>query len=549
MVRRLTMNIVVSLLGILLLVSPITGITVSDDLTRLKKQQSTAPGEIIALSCSDPFPTLGQPVHLVISLRGTSRTRYNETITVTDEFSGFVMTRGDMKWISGTLTITEMTLTIGNLPRYTRKIPWYPSVVGNHTFHVTAGTSPEKQLNISVGFDVEGIITPSLGCPTIITKANTNQLPITLSEERAITEERARVTQVTLHAIDGSNSYDLSTSSSTWSTWVETGEDIVEDDFIVSYDVDAIPEGFYNLSVNTTKNNYSWPHAIKISTMQPTEYTVVQLSDVHIGKYSNFVNKKKELIRVFTYLNDHIHPDFVLLSGDSVDWYNQRYKRNVYLDLQEAILTSHSPVFTIPGNHERYSNSLLFLYFPFTNLTPYHRYLNPINDYSVQYGNLNFVFLDSGYEYSRWEIQPKIWSQTPEGSGLTNTQMWLLETIWGNHQMNQVIIMHHPAVNDVNDTGFGALPNDLPSGNNECIALNRGAFITYCITNNVSLILTGHTHENHVFTALGKETENYSAWPLFVQTDSATLKPQNNGGRIIQIKNSTILKYEFHPFQ
>jgi predicted MPP superfamily phosphohydrolase len=542
------MKIIVSLLGIFLLVSPITGITVSDDPTSFKKQESAFHGEIISLSCTDPFPTLGQPVNLVITLRGTSGTRYNETITVTDEFSGFVMTGSDMEWISGTLTISEMTMTIGNLPRYTRKIPWFPSVVGNHTFHVTTGTSPEKQLNVSVGFDVEGIIAPTLGCPTLIFKENTNLFAVTLSEERSITEEPAQISKVTLHTVDGTTSYHLSNHLTEWNTWIKTGVDIVEDDLILSYDIDTIPEGFYNISVITTKNNYSWPHAIKIRTTQPTEYTIVQLSDVHIGKYSNFVNKKKELIRVFTYLNDHIHPDFVIISGDSVDWYNQRCKRNVYLDLQEAILTSHSPVFTVPGNHERYSNSLLFLYFPFTNLTPYHRYLNPLSDYSVQYGNMNFMFLDSGYEYSRWEVQPKIWNQTPEGSGLTNTQMWLLETIWGNHQMNQVIIMHHPAVNDVNDTGFGALPNDLPSGNNECIALNRGAFITFCIANNVSLVLTGHTHENHVFTALGKETENYSAWPLFVQTDSATMKPRNNGGRIIQIKNSTILNYEYHPF-
>jgi hypothetical protein len=159
------------------------------------------------------------------------------------------------------------------------------------------------------------------------------------------------------------------------------------------------------------------------------------------------------------------------------------------------------------------------------------------------------VFLDSGYEYSRWEIQPKIWNLSPEGSGLTNTQMYLLENTYGSGQMNQMIIMHHPAVSDTNDTGLGALPNDLPSGNNECIALNRGAFITYCLENNVSLVLTGHTHKNHVFTSLGKETTNDTAWPLFIQTDSATLNRQNNGGRIIRIQNSAIVSYEYLPFQ
>ena len=268
---------------------------------------------------------------------------------------------------------------------------------------------------------------------------------------------------------------------------------------------------------------------------------------LHIGKYSSFVNKKKELIRLFTYINEVIHPAFVILSGDSVDWYNQKSTRNVYADLQEALLTSTSPVYTVPGNHERYSNSLLFLYFPFTNLTPYHRFLTPLNDYSLHYGNMNFVFLDSGYEYSRWEIQPQIWNTTPEGSGLTNTQMYLLENILGANQMNQIIIMHHPAVSGTNDTGLGALPNNLPSGNNECIAFNRAEFITYCLGNNVSLVLSGHTHKNHVFTFLGKETINNTAWPLFVQTRSATLSRQDNGGRIIQIQNRSCSQLRASP--
>jgi predicted MPP superfamily phosphohydrolase len=440
-------------------------------------------------------------------------------------------------------------MNIGKLPRYTKKIAWYPSVVGNHTFHVVAGTFPEKQLNVSVGFDVEGIMSPSLGCPSIIIKKNTNQFAVTISEERNTTEEPAQILQVELQIIDGTTHYHLDNHTTTWHTWIKTGTNRLEDELIVSYNIDSIPDGFYNISVTTTKENYAWPHAVKIMSTEPTEYTVVQLTDIHIGKYANFVNKKKELIRLINYLNENVHPDFVILSGDSVDWYNQKSHRNVYVDLQEALLSCKVPVFTTPGNHERFGNSLLFLYTPFTNLTAYHRFLTPLSDYSFEYGGVNFVFLDSGYEYSRWEIQPQIWNPTPEASGLTSTQLYLLENTWGVNQMNQIITMHHPAVNDKNDTGLGALPNDLPSGNNDCIAFNRGAFITYCFANNVSLILTGHTHENHVFTTLGKETNNYSAWPLFVQTDSATMNGQNNGGRVVHIKNSVVLNYEYVPFR
>jgi predicted MPP superfamily phosphohydrolase len=541
------MKKIAALFGIILLLFPVSSIATSDQNVIFGATELATPGEIIAFSCSQLYPTLGEPVYLFITVEGKAKERFNETIVVTDEFSGFVAVTGEMTWFSGNVTISYFNMTVGKLPRYIQKILWYPSVVGNHTFHLTAGASPEKQFATNVGFDVEGIITPSLGCPSIISKDNMNQISVTISEERSITEEPAQIEKVTLQSIDGTSSYPLENQLEKWSTWIKVGSDIVEDDMIVSYDIESIPEGFYNITVITTTANYSWPHAVQIINTEPAEYTVVQLSDIHIGKYSNFVNKKKELIRLFTYINENIHPEFVILTGDSVDWYNQKSKRNVYADLQEAILHSDSPVYTIPGNHERYANSLLFLYYPFTNLTPYHRFLNPLNDYSLHYGTMNFVFLDSGYEYSRWEIQPQIWNTTPEGSGLSNTQMYLLENIWGAPQMNQMIIMHHPAVADTNDTGFGALPNDLPSGNNECIAFNRGLFITYCLENNVSLVLGGHTHKNHVFTSLGKETTNDTAWPLFVQTGPATMSRQNNGGRIIQIQNNDVVSYEYVP--
>jgi predicted MPP superfamily phosphohydrolase len=543
------MKEIAALLSILLLIFPAWSVSTVGTGAVIRKAEPTYLGEIIAVSCSDPYPTLGQTLYLLVTVQGNSDQRFNETVVVTDEFNGLVATTGETTWCSGNATEKQINITVGKLSHYTKKIAWYPSVVGNHTFHVVAGAFPEKQLNISVSFDVEGIIAPSLGCPSIIIKSDTNQMGLTISEERNTSEEPAQILQVELQNIDSSTYYQVENNSALWRTWIKAGTDILEDELIASYTIDSIPDGFYNISVTTTKGNYSWPHAVKIQNTKPSEYTVVQLTDIHIGKYSNFINKKKELIRLFTYLNDNIHPDFVILTGDSVDWYNQKSRRNVYADLQEAILSSDSPVYTTPGNHERYGNSLLFLYFPFTNLTPYHRFLNPLSDYSVTYGNMNFVFLDSGYEYSRWEIKPQIWNPTPEGSGLTSTQMYLLEHAWGNDQMNQIISMHHPAVNDENDTGIGAVPNNLPSGNNECIAHNRGAFITYCLTKNVSLVLTGHTHENHVFTADGKETSNYSAWPLFVQTDSATLSGQENGGRVVSIKNSTVISYEYLPFQ
>jgi len=537
---------ILTIVFVLILVSNISAFSAEQT---LGTTASSAPGEILAVTCSDPYPTLGEPVNLMISVEGNAGERFNETIIVTDEFHGLIAANGDMTWDSGDVTISQTIMTIGRLPTYTKKIAWYPCVVGNHTFHVRTQSSPEQQCNVSVGFDVEGIIAPSFGCPRIISKNTTDELSVTISEKRNNTEEPLHLLQVELQIVDGTSQYQLVNQTATWRTWIKVGNSTLQDELVARYNTGSVPDGFYNISVTTAKRKYTWPHAVKIMGSSPTEYSVVQFTDIHIGKYANFVNKKKELTRLITYANENIHPDFIIVSGDSVDWYNEKCRRNVFSDLREALLSSAAPVFTVPGNHERYGNPLLFLYYPFTNLTPYHRFLNPLNDYSVQYGNVNFIFLDSGYDYSRWEIQRQIWNTTPEGSGLTNTQMSLLTNAWGDSQMNQIITMHHPAVNDKNDTGLGALPNNLTSGNDECIAFNRAAFITYCITSNVSLALAGHTHESHVVTSLGRETSNYSAWPLFVQTRSSTMSGQNNGGRVVHIKNGVVASYDDVPFK
>ena len=464
--RRIMKKKIPIMITLLLLTSVVSLSPSSESQRKIMKQ--TIPGDILTVSCSNLHPSLGEPISMIITVQGKSQSRFNQTIIIMDNFTGLESVNGEMITCSGTVIVHKINISIGQLPRYMRKIIWYPSIVGNHTFHIMTGAVSEILLNISVGFDVEGIITPSLGHPAVIIKEDTSHLMVTVSEERTQTQPPLEISNLQLEAIDTAASYPLENQTGLWRTWINTEKDNIEEELIVHYSIDSIPAGFYNLSVTTQKTTYAWPHAVQIINSTPTTYTIVQFSDTHIGKYAYPLNKKKELIRLFTYTNEKIHPDLVILSGDSVDWYNQRAQRNVYLDLQEALLHCNSPVFTTPGNHERYGNSLLFLYYPFKNLTSYHRFLNPLNDYSITQGNINLVFLDSGYDYSRWEIQPKIWLQSPEGSGLTATQMYLLENLLGDAQKNQIIIMHHPAVNDVNDTGFGALPNNLPSGNNEC---------------------------------------------------------------------------------
>jgi hypothetical protein len=507
----------------------------------------SAPGEIITIN-HDPYPTLSEPSPLIIIVQAHAASSFNETLMITDEFHGLVDTSGQMMWLTGTVTETPRTISVGRLPQYTTDISWYPTIVGNHTLHITVGSFPEWDINMSVSFDGDGIITPSLGHPCIVSRDLSSQLQVSLAETRTIIDPPAQIVSAYLQPINASTAYPLDDLVAVHSSWVYTGAGSIQDELIVTYDISSIPNGFYDISVETAKQNYSWPHAVKIQASEPTDYKIVQLTDIHIGKYSNIANKRTILADLITSINTDLHPDFVILSGDSIDWYNEKYKRNPFDELKNILLTCDVPIFTTPGNHERFGNSLLFLYYPFINLTGYHRFLNPLSDYSFEYGGVNFVFLDSGYDYSRWEISPQFWNTTPEGSGLTNTQMYLLQTVWGTAAENQIITMHHPAVANRNDTSFGAVPNDLPSGNDECIAFNRGAFIDYCETHNVSIVLVGHTHKNRVLNNLGKTPVNETAWPIFIQTQSSTLSGKDNGGRIVHIQDGVVVSCDYVSF-
>jgi predicted MPP superfamily phosphohydrolase len=543
---RKIMQKLVTLLISFIMVLPVFSIAALGDMHIRTTMERSSPGDILAVICSDPYPTLGEPVNLVVMMEGNAEARFNETINVTDEFQGIAAVNNDMVWDSGNVTVSQTVVTIGRLPTYTKSITWYPSVVGTHVFHIQAGSS-EHDDNVSVSFDTEGIIAPSFGCPSIIRRSTLQDLSVTVAENRNSTEDPAHLLQATLQAIDGEAQYLLENQTMIWSAQLTTGVHTVQDELIAHYPIASVPDGFYNLTVTTARRTYTWPHAVKIMDSDPTNFTIVQLTDIHIGKYVDPVDKKKELTRLIAYANKNIHPDFLIISGDSVDWHNVKCHRNVFLDLREALLTSIAPVFIIPGNHERYGNPLVLLYYPFTNLTSYHRFLNPLNDYSFHYGGMNFVFLDSGYDYSRWEIN-RFWNTTPESTGLTNTQTYLLTTLWGDSELHQIITMHHPAVYDRNDSGPGAVPNNLSNGNDQCIAFNRATFINYCLTANVSLVLAGHTHESHVFTASGKEPSNNSAWPLFVQTRSSTLSGKQDGGRVVQIAHGVVERYDYAAF-
>jgi len=508
-----------------------------------------SPGEIINISFSNEYPTLGKPIEIIVSIQGNpAGIRFSEIINVSDEYEGIIVKSSEAEWKSGNFTFDPVEIKIGRLPKYLKKIHWYPVVVGNHTLKFKAGAFPELTRKISVGFATESITYPSIGCPSIISKSQSEEFVVVISEERTISEDILDILNVELISVDGSSTYELDSQISSFNTWIYISEDKIEDELISNYDVSSIPCDFYDLSVTTLKETYMWPHAVKIIDEEPDEFNIVHLTDIHIGKRYNLINENENLEKIINHINEEIKPDFIIMSGDLIDWYNNRNIRNFYDELKEIMQTSNSPIFTTPGNHERYGNGVLALYVPFIDMSGYLTYLNPLCDYAFEYGDVNFIFLDSGYDWSRWEIQLRIFNLGPEGSGLTNNQIEILENDFGNNNINQIISMHHPAVSEIDDAGLGFVRDNHPSGNDECIAFNRVKFIDYCIDNNVSLTLSGHTHDMKTLNYLGEEPSSYFEWPIFVQTPASNLNQLDLGARIINIENGNIKSYDYESF-
>jgi len=524
------------------LVSSSTGVLLNENSTTSASLDDYAPGEIINVTVSPPYPHLGTPIDLTITLKGNpGESRFNETITVTDTYEGIIAVPGGITWMKGESLVTHLSVTIGRASTYTKKVRWDPCFVGNHSLSFETGIFPARRKNISVHYETPTIIYPSLGCPAILRKNTSEQLIIGIAEDRAAQQHPLLIKEINVERVNGVDTYSIDQQNSCRVHWIAASETSVQDELVACYSINTIPVGFYNVSITTNATTYRWPHAVQIIDDDPSEFTFVQLTDPHIGKSYVPGNEKKELLKKIRVITEDLQPDFIVISGDLVDWYNSRFHAATYPDFVDVLVTCTVPVYTLPGNHDRYEHGLKLFYAPYMDLSSYHRYLNPLSDYVFDYGSVNFIMLNSGYDYSRWE-------NCPESSGLTDLQMDLLEHQWGNTTLNHIIIMHHPAVNEINDKGLGKVPNSLPSGNDECIAFHRAEFISYCQENNVSLVLCGHTHENHVYTSEGTVPDDPFAWPLFVQTDTATLKKERSGGRVIVIHQGIVESYEYQSF-
>jgi hypothetical protein len=124
-------------------------------------------------------------------------------------------------------------------------------------------------------------------------------------------------------------------------------------------------------------------------------FTFVHASDMHFSEANiHRMRRLREMV-------DSLQPDFVLLTGDLLRD-ALRVPEEVargYYELLESELSQYSvPVFTVPGNHEKFGierhQSLVSAAHPLYGNRMYRHYLGP-NYFSFTYGGVHFLGLDT----------------------------------------------------------------------------------------------------------------------------------------------------------
>ena len=177
------------------------------------------------------------------------------------------------------------------------------------------------------------------------------------------------------------------------------------------------------------------------------------------------------------------------------------------------------PIYFAPGNHDYYTTllppgSLTQL----DTLTNYSHYISPDTDYAIINDISVILFVRSGYDIPYWI------SLDPKGSGLTDAQCdWMRSVLSANKNKRKIITMHHPASNLTGINCDGTTHTAIADSATASMYVNRQTFLNICDSNQVDVVLAGHSHQNVVVDRAGNLIDENCATcgTRFVQTGPA----------------------------
>lgn len=269
---------------------------------------------------------------------------------------------------------------------------------------------------------------------------------------------------------------------------------------------------------------------------------ILHISDLHIDYFNIFSRNYLKNISSLKGILKNISPNLVILSGDIVEFgegifscINYQIFTNIFKFIDNSFWFDYDkkiPIYTIPGNHEYHT----FLKISYWDIPNYEKYIGKgFRNYFIDISNVRIVFIDTGYDYyfSPWnnnQILPE-----PEGTGINSYQIEFIEKSLSNCDKKiKILVTHHPFIN---------LSSDIEEG---IFLFNRKEFYNILKKYGVSLVISGHTHKNKVYSSDNKLIKNF---PIILDTNKTTYIQTGSIGkdgcfRIIDIYEDKIKVYD-----
>jgi hypothetical protein len=139
--------------------------------------------------------------------------------------------------------------------------------------------------------------------------------------------------------------------------------------------------GLYGLAAHKGVNDDVSNRAIMVLDKYPGEYTIMQITDVHVGRMDGDFPLGRNFYEKIAAKANELKPDMVIITGDDTDT-SDPAQFKTFLDITDSI---KAPTVVVPGNHDR-------------NFADADKYFGP-GRFSFSYGAHFYLSFDTEYQF------------------------------------------------------------------------------------------------------------------------------------------------------
>jgi alkaline phosphatase D len=273
------------------------------------------------------------------------------------------------------------------------------------------------------------------------------------------------------------------------------------------------------------------PRAVFVREGEPSELSVVQLSDLHVGRGGQAQVIADRLERAVREINASA-PDLVIVTGDLAE---QGRSRVLEQTARDALLRLDAPVLVVPGNHDYgHFPRLLHPTQPDAGYDQFARTFHPLRRFRVVLGEWEFLGFDSG---------PSVFSPLIHTRGVDDETLgWLRERVRQADEAGHGVVLfsHAPTRAALSDRA-------TDRGSHLLGTMVRGAEAIEALLVEASrrgqraVHLSGHTHWSDMFV---EDAEGWARVPF-----SRLPCPVTPGARAALINAPSATRVSFHTLR